>query len=156
MYLLLPVVMNPEKHVRFSPDNRDIRDRRSDLIKSFVWPALMDGNRCVFRAVVLTWYITTQALLPWWLIYTTIIIHNYLDSFPLQQFQLWILLDSVTLPMFVNKKTCLTMYYLMFFTNSPVVSSCLLLFIANVYKDMNNEFVYDHVPLFMMQLLQCI
>ncbi|XP_050553814.1 uncharacterized protein LOC118270408 isoform X2 [Spodoptera frugiperda] len=49
-----PVVMNPEKHVRFSAENRDIRDRRSDLIKSFVWPALMDGNRCVFRAVVLT------------------------------------------------------------------------------------------------------
>ncbi|KAH9644633.1 hypothetical protein HF086_011802 [Spodoptera exigua] len=49
-----PVVMNPEKHVRFSTDSRDIRDRRSDLIKSFVWPALMDGNRCVFRAVVLT------------------------------------------------------------------------------------------------------
>ncbi|XP_026746914.1 uncharacterized protein LOC113508153 [Trichoplusia ni] len=49
-----PVVMNPEKHVRFSPEGRDGRDRRSDLIKSFVWPALMDGGRCVFRAVVLT------------------------------------------------------------------------------------------------------
>ncbi|CAB3222906.1 unnamed protein product [Arctia plantaginis] len=47
-----PVVMNPEKHVRFT--SSDGRDRRSDLIKSFVWPALMDGNRCVFRAVVLT------------------------------------------------------------------------------------------------------
>lgn len=47
-----PVVMNPEKHVRFSPG--DGRDKRSDLIKSFVWPALMEGNRCVFRAVVLT------------------------------------------------------------------------------------------------------
>ncbi|XP_030019602.2 uncharacterized protein LOC115439759 [Manduca sexta] len=46
-----PVVMNPEKHVRFSSDPRD---RRSDLIKSFVWPALMDGNRCVFRAIVIT------------------------------------------------------------------------------------------------------
>nr|XP_021196573.2 uncharacterized protein LOC110380788 isoform X1 [Helicoverpa armigera] len=49
-----PVVMNPEKHVRFTPEGREGRDRRSDLIKSFVWPALMDGNRCVFRAVVLT------------------------------------------------------------------------------------------------------
>ncbi|XP_048486523.1 uncharacterized protein LOC105383866 [Plutella xylostella] len=48
-----PVVMNPEKHVRFSAGS-DARDRRSDLIKSFVWPALMDGPRCVFRAVVLT------------------------------------------------------------------------------------------------------
>ncbi|XP_031764253.1 uncharacterized protein LOC113518676 [Galleria mellonella] len=47
-----PVVMNPEKHVRFTLG--DGRERRSDLIKSFVWPALMDGNRCVFRAVVLT------------------------------------------------------------------------------------------------------
>ncbi|XP_052744968.1 uncharacterized protein LOC112053263 [Bicyclus anynana] len=47
-----PVVMNPEKHVRYSL--ADARERRSDLIKSFVWPALMDGNRCVFRAVVLT------------------------------------------------------------------------------------------------------
>nr|XP_026499433.1 uncharacterized protein LOC113403184 [Vanessa tameamea] len=47
-----PVVMNPDKHVRFSLG--DARERRSDLIKSFVWPALMDGNRCVFRAVVLT------------------------------------------------------------------------------------------------------
>ncbi|XP_045780600.1 uncharacterized protein LOC123877768 [Maniola jurtina] len=47
-----PVVMNPEKHVRYSLG--DSRERRSDLIKSFVWPALMDGNRCVFRAVVLT------------------------------------------------------------------------------------------------------
>ncbi|KAL0811172.1 hypothetical protein ABMA28_009603 [Loxostege sticticalis] len=46
-----PVVMNPEKHVRFS---NEARERRSDLIKSFVWPALMEGNRCVFRAVVLT------------------------------------------------------------------------------------------------------
>jgi hypothetical protein len=48
----ISVVMNPEKHVRYSVG--DTRDRRSDLIKSFVWPALMDGNRCVFRAVVLT------------------------------------------------------------------------------------------------------
>lgn len=48
---LIPVLMNPEKHVRYSSDGRD---RRSDLIKSFVWPALMDGNRCVFRAIVLT------------------------------------------------------------------------------------------------------
>ncbi|XP_049880662.1 uncharacterized protein LOC126377068 [Pectinophora gossypiella] len=47
-----PVVMNPEKHVRFS--SGEARERRSDLIKSFVWPALMDGPRCVFRAVVLT------------------------------------------------------------------------------------------------------
>ncbi|CAG9794926.1 unnamed protein product [Diatraea saccharalis] len=47
-----PVVMNPEKHVRYSVG--ESRERRSDLIKSFVWPALMDGNRCVFRAVVLT------------------------------------------------------------------------------------------------------
>ncbi|CAK1594267.1 unnamed protein product [Parnassius mnemosyne] len=44
-----PVVMNPERHVRLHNSSR-----RSDLIKSFVWPALMDGNRCVFRAVVLT------------------------------------------------------------------------------------------------------
>ncbi|XP_045539954.1 uncharacterized protein LOC106713983 [Papilio machaon] len=44
-----PVVMNLERHVRLS-----ISSQRSDLIKSFVWPALMDGNRCVFRAVVLT------------------------------------------------------------------------------------------------------
>ncbi|XP_068625691.1 uncharacterized protein [Battus philenor] len=44
-----PVVMNPERHVRL-----DGSSLRSDLIKSFVWPALMDGNRCVFRAVVLT------------------------------------------------------------------------------------------------------
>ncbi|XP_013196138.2 uncharacterized protein LOC106139274 [Amyelois transitella] len=47
-----PVVMNPEKHVRFTVG--EARERRSDLIKSFVWPALMDGTRCVFRAVVLT------------------------------------------------------------------------------------------------------
>ncbi|CAG9569590.1 unnamed protein product [Danaus chrysippus] len=46
-----PVVMNPDKHVRFSQDSRE---RRSDLIRSFVWPALVDGTRCVFRAVVLT------------------------------------------------------------------------------------------------------
>ncbi|XP_032523537.1 uncharacterized protein LOC116774866 [Danaus plexippus] len=46
-----PVVMNPEKHVRFSQDSRE---RRSDLIRSFVWPALVDGTRCVFRAIVLT------------------------------------------------------------------------------------------------------
>ncbi|XP_050681831.1 uncharacterized protein LOC126977171 [Leptidea sinapis] len=45
-----PVVMNPDKHSRYNESS----DRRSDLIKSFVWPALMDGNRCVFRAVVLT------------------------------------------------------------------------------------------------------
>ncbi|XP_045532471.1 uncharacterized protein LOC123720063 [Pieris brassicae] len=45
-----PVVMNPEKHIRYSAAG----DRRSDLIKSFVWPALMDRNRCVFRAIVLT------------------------------------------------------------------------------------------------------
>ncbi|XP_038219660.1 uncharacterized protein LOC119837938 [Zerene cesonia] len=44
-----PVVMNPEKHVRYSG-----ADRRSDLIKSFVWPALLHRGRCVFRAVVLT------------------------------------------------------------------------------------------------------
>ncbi|KAJ8709477.1 hypothetical protein PYW08_009481 [Mythimna loreyi] len=49
-----PVVMNPEKHVRFTSERADARERRSDLIKSFVWPALMDGTRCVFRAVVLT------------------------------------------------------------------------------------------------------
>ncbi|XP_072936278.1 uncharacterized protein [Epargyreus clarus] len=47
-----PVVMNPDKHVRYSLN--DSRERRSDLIKSFVWPALLDGNRCVFRAIVLT------------------------------------------------------------------------------------------------------
>ncbi|CAH2059731.1 unnamed protein product, partial [Iphiclides podalirius] len=44
-----PVVMTPERHVRVSGSSR-----RSDLIRSFVWPALLDGGRCVFRAVVLT------------------------------------------------------------------------------------------------------
>lgn len=46
-----PVVMNPERHVRFSSSEQQ---KRSDLIRSFVWPALLDGNKCVFRAVVLT------------------------------------------------------------------------------------------------------
>lgn len=53
-FLIFLVVMNPEKHVRFTPERGEARARRSDLIKSFVWPALMDGGRCVFRAVVLT------------------------------------------------------------------------------------------------------
>ncbi|KAI5631234.1 mitochondria-eating protein domain-containing protein [Phthorimaea operculella] len=47
-----PVVMDPDRHVRLSTSGAS--ERRSDLIKSFVWPALMDGSRCVFRAVVLT------------------------------------------------------------------------------------------------------
>ncbi|CAH0720987.1 unnamed protein product, partial [Brenthis ino] len=45
-----PVLMSPDKHVRLAGGG----ERRSDLIRAFVWPALLDGGRCVFRAVVLT------------------------------------------------------------------------------------------------------
>ncbi|XP_077292427.1 uncharacterized protein LOC143915593 [Arctopsyche grandis] len=44
-----PVLMRADKHVRFHSS-----DQRSDLIKSFVWPALMDEENCVFKAVVMT------------------------------------------------------------------------------------------------------
>ncbi|XP_055385151.1 uncharacterized protein LOC129614526 [Condylostylus longicornis] len=41
--------LRPEKH-----DRHPHSDKRSDLIKSFLWPALMQNNRCVFKAVVST------------------------------------------------------------------------------------------------------
>ncbi|XP_012160530.1 uncharacterized protein LOC101459611 isoform X1 [Ceratitis capitata] len=41
--------LRPEKH-----DRHPQADRRSDLIKSFLWPALMQNNHCVFKAVVAT------------------------------------------------------------------------------------------------------
>ena len=47
--LHVTVVMQPAKHVRLEGGAA-----RSDLIRAFVWPALMHGQRCVFRAVVLT------------------------------------------------------------------------------------------------------
>ncbi|GBP28774.1 hypothetical protein EVAR_19816_1 [Eumeta japonica] len=47
-----PVVLNPERHVRYSRGSE--QQKRSDLIRSFVWPALLDGDSCVFRAVVIT------------------------------------------------------------------------------------------------------
>uniref|UniRef100_A0A1B0GGG9 Mitochondria-eating protein n=1 Tax=Glossina morsitans morsitans TaxID=37546 RepID=A0A1B0GGG9_GLOMM len=41
--------LRPEKHDRHLQS-----DRRSDLIKAFLWPALMQSNRCVFKAIVAT------------------------------------------------------------------------------------------------------
>ncbi|KAL9893174.1 uncharacterized protein LOC119640886 [Glossina fuscipes] len=41
--------LRPEKHDRHLQS-----DRRSDLIKAFLWPALMQNNRCVFKAIVAT------------------------------------------------------------------------------------------------------
>ncbi|XP_030370855.1 uncharacterized protein LOC115621369 [Scaptodrosophila lebanonensis] len=41
--------LRPEKHERHPQS-----DRRSDLIKAFLWPALMQNNRCMFKAVVAT------------------------------------------------------------------------------------------------------
>ncbi|XP_067619757.1 uncharacterized protein [Eurosta solidaginis] len=41
--------LRPEKHERHLQS-----DRRSDLIKAFIWPALMQNNRCVFKAIVAT------------------------------------------------------------------------------------------------------
>uniref|UniRef100_A0A034W3A6 Mitochondria-eating protein n=1 Tax=Bactrocera dorsalis TaxID=27457 RepID=A0A034W3A6_BACDO len=41
--------LRPEKHERHSQS-----DRRSDLIKAFLWPALMQNNHCVFKAIVAT------------------------------------------------------------------------------------------------------
>ncbi|SPP89943.1 uncharacterized protein LOC117591458 [Drosophila guanche] len=41
--------LRPEKHEPHSQS-----DRRSDLIKAFLWPALMQNNQCVFKAVVTT------------------------------------------------------------------------------------------------------
>ncbi|XP_068153281.1 uncharacterized protein [Drosophila tropicalis] len=41
--------LRPEKHERHSQS-----DRRSDLIKAFLWPALMQNNQCAFKAVVAT------------------------------------------------------------------------------------------------------
>lgn len=42
--------LRPEKHERHPQ-----ADRRSDLIKAFLWPALMQNNQCAFKAVVATW-----------------------------------------------------------------------------------------------------
>ncbi|XP_026849114.1 uncharacterized protein LOC6595045 [Drosophila persimilis] len=41
--------LRPEKHERHPKS-----DRRSDLIKAFLWPALMQNNQCAFKAVVAT------------------------------------------------------------------------------------------------------
>ncbi|XP_034488415.1 uncharacterized protein LOC117792393 [Drosophila innubila] len=41
--------LRPEKHERHPQS-----DRRSDLIKAFLWPALMQNNQCAFKAVVAT------------------------------------------------------------------------------------------------------
>ncbi|EDW99069.2 uncharacterized protein LOC6538844 [Drosophila yakuba] len=41
--------LRPEKHERHPQ-----ADRRSDLIKAFLWPALMQNNQCAFKAVVAT------------------------------------------------------------------------------------------------------
>ncbi|XP_055907872.1 uncharacterized protein LOC129942816 [Eupeodes corollae] len=41
--------LRPEKHERHQHS-----DRRSDLIKAFLWPALMQNNQCVFKAIVET------------------------------------------------------------------------------------------------------
>ncbi|XP_054736998.1 uncharacterized protein LOC129243749 [Anastrepha obliqua] len=41
--------LHPEKQERHPQS-----DRRSDLIKAFLWPALMQNNRCVFKAIVAT------------------------------------------------------------------------------------------------------
>ncbi|EDV93215.1 uncharacterized protein LOC6564180 [Drosophila grimshawi] len=41
--------LRPEKHERHPQS-----DRRSDLIKAFLWPALMQNNQCVFKAIVAT------------------------------------------------------------------------------------------------------
>lgn len=52
-YLSLPLpqtgFLRPEKHERHAQ-----ADRRSDLIKSFLWPALMQNTHCVFKAIVVT------------------------------------------------------------------------------------------------------
>ncbi|TMW52717.1 hypothetical protein DOY81_002167 [Sarcophaga bullata] len=41
--------LRPEKHERHA-----LADRRSDLIRAFLWPALMQNNHCVFKAIVTT------------------------------------------------------------------------------------------------------
>lgn len=38
-----------EKHERHPSS-----DKRSDIIRAFLWPALIQNNRCVFKAVVAT------------------------------------------------------------------------------------------------------
>lgn len=42
-----PGFLRPDKHERHFQS-----DRRSDLIKNFIWPALMQNNNCVFKAIV--------------------------------------------------------------------------------------------------------
>lgn len=42
-------LLRPEKQ-----DRHPLSDKRSDIIKTFVWPALLQNNRCVFKAVVAT------------------------------------------------------------------------------------------------------
>lgn len=43
-------LLRPDKH-----DRHPMSDNRSDIIQAFIWPALIQKNRCVFKAVVATW-----------------------------------------------------------------------------------------------------
>lgn len=49
-FCLIAGLLRPEKH-----DRHPLSDTRSDIIQYFVWPALVQKNRCVFKAVVATW-----------------------------------------------------------------------------------------------------
>ncbi|XP_053698440.1 uncharacterized protein LOC128745398 [Sabethes cyaneus] len=42
-------LLQPEKHERYP-----ISEKRSDIIRAFLWPALMQNGRCVYKAVVAT------------------------------------------------------------------------------------------------------
>lgn len=42
-------LLRPEKH-----DRHPMSDARSDIIHAFIWPALVQKNRCAFKAVVAT------------------------------------------------------------------------------------------------------
>ena len=42
-------LLRPDKHDRYP-----ISDKRSDIIRAFLWPALMQNNKCLFKAIVAT------------------------------------------------------------------------------------------------------
>lgn len=47
--IFLKGLLRLEKHERHPSS-----DKRSDIIRAFLWPALLQNSRCVFKAVVAT------------------------------------------------------------------------------------------------------
>lgn len=47
--IFIPGLLQPDKHERYP-----ISEKRSDIIRAFLWPALMQNGRCIQKAVVAT------------------------------------------------------------------------------------------------------